>query len=461
MASRHGATAQGQLVCLICPSRTGVQSAGHFKEAAHVQRCMEKERQGPFVVCITCGSYSSNSDAAAHLNGGKHSVQLEALAGFKWSCKRCGIICTGLINLQAHMRSAKHLSKTAAPVWSPILAQPATAASAPHTLPGLSAGSASPPTGIPKPTTEFAPTPPVANCRLCDWTGDGSATTYRRHFRSEAHIARYEQLTASHLSACWICGVFCPDARHLQEIHARGRSHLAHKAVLFPDVGRSGAAASTEATAGNSATAAGSSGPSSSKITAAELMAQSQASNVSQTTSQIQQLAITPGRSGPALEQRTTSSSAHQVPAEKETQMWPTLETSCGSRCVACSLTLPSVIALAQHRGGEAHQAKVMKLLKAALGESEATALLSASAASVASGSTNRDSHQLQDMLTCPISQEVMIDPVMAADGFTYERVDITNWLAKSDSSPMTGETLSHRNVVGNASLRAIIHNLQ
>jgi hypothetical protein len=57
--------------------------------------------------------------------------------------------------------------------------------------------------------------------------------------------------------------------------------------------------------------------------------------------------------------------------------------------------------------------------------------------------------------------QEVMIDPVMAADGFTHERVDITNWLAKSDSSPMTGETLSHRNVVGNASLRAIIHNLQ
>lgn len=128
---------------------------------------------------------------------------------------------------------------------------------------------------------------------------------------------------------------------------------------------------------------------------------------------------------------------------------------------MACSLTLPSAVALAQHRGTEAHQARVLQTLKAGLGESEATALLSAAATAIADGSTHRDSHQLQDLITCPISQDVMVDPVMAADGFTYERAPISSWLTKSGTSPMTGETLSHRNVMANASLRAIIHSMQ
>ena len=29
----------------------------------------------------------------------------------------------------------------------------------------------------------------------------------------------------------------------------------------------------------------------------------------------------------------------------------------------------------------------------------------------------------------CPISQDLMIDPVVAADGFTYENRQITQWL--------------------------------
>ena len=31
--------------------------------------------------------------------------------------------------------------------------------------------------------------------------------------------------------------------------------------------------------------------------------------------------------------------------------------------------------------------------------------------------------------LTCPITQECMKDPVMAADGFTYDRHAIVHWL--------------------------------
>merc|ERR1719456_1375774 len=43
----------------------------------------------------------------------------------------------------------------------------------------------------------------------------------------------------------------------------------------------------------------------------------------------------------------------------------------------------------------------------------------------------------------CPITQDVMIDPVMAADGKTYERVAIAEWLRTHRRSPMTNAPLN------------------
>ncbi|EOD34457.1 hypothetical protein EMIHUDRAFT_228637 [Emiliania huxleyi CCMP1516] len=37
-----------------------------------------------------------------------------------------------------------------------------------------------------------------------------------------------------------------------------------------------------------------------------------------------------------------------------------------------------------------------------------------------------------------------MSDPVMAADGHSYERSAIERWLATKSTSPMTGEALVH-----------------
>jgi hypothetical protein len=45
--------------------------------------------------------------------------------------------------------------------------------------------------------------------------------------------------------------------------------------------------------------------------------------------------------------------------------------------------------------------------------------------------------------LECPISMHVMRDPVLAMDGFTYERESIERWLATSDKSPLTNERVS------------------
>ena len=44
----------------------------------------------------------------------------------------------------------------------------------------------------------------------------------------------------------------------------------------------------------------------------------------------------------------------------------------------------------------------------------------------------------------CPISGELMRDPVMCADGHSYERANIERWLAESRLSPVTGSQLPH-----------------
>jgi len=59
----------------------------------------------------------------------------------------------------------------------------------------------------------------------------------------------------------------------------------------------------------------------------------------------------------------------------------------------------------------------------------------------------------------CPITLEVMKDPVMAADGFTYERKSIENWLRKDrlPLSPMTNKVLANKSLVPNQTLKSMI----
>lgn len=51
-----------------------------------------------------------------------------------------------------------------------------------------------------------------------------------------------------------------------------------------------------------------------------------------------------------------------------------------------------------------------------------------------------------------------MEDPVVAADGFTYEAEALRGWLDSGhDTSPMTNLQLSHTNLVANRALRSAI----
>ena len=63
-------------------------------------------------------------------------------------------------------------------------------------------------------------------------------------------------------------------------------------------------------------------------------------------------------------------------------------------------------------------------------------------------------------ILNCPILHDKMEDPVVAADGHTYERVAIEGWIASKGAratSPMTGEPLAHLNVKTNHFAKSVI----
>merc|ERR1712130_430945 len=57
----------------------------------------------------------------------------------------------------------------------------------------------------------------------------------------------------------------------------------------------------------------------------------------------------------------------------------------------------------------------------------------------------------------CPITHELMVDPVMTDDGQSYERAAIEEWLKHNDTSPNTGERLPSKKITPNYSLNAAI----
>ena len=77
------------------------------------------------------------------------------------------------------------------------------------------------------------------------------------------------------------------------------------------------------------------------------------------------------------------------------------------------------------------------------------------------SASADRECHLVgmeQTAQYCPITHEMMLDPVMCADGFTYERAAIQQWFETGqDRSPMTNKPLEHQHMIPNGALREII----
>ena len=58
---------------------------------------------------------------------------------------------------------------------------------------------------------------------------------------------------------------------------------------------------------------------------------------------------------------------------------------------------------------------------------------------------------------SCPITTFIMEDPVMATDGYTYERAHIEKWFEEHSKSPQTNKELVSRTVIPNHGLKAMI----
>ena len=54
----------------------------------------------------------------------------------------------------------------------------------------------------------------------------------------------------------------------------------------------------------------------------------------------------------------------------------------------------------------------------------------------------NEDLPEVPEELLCPLTHELMVDPVMTQGGHTYERVVIERWLTTHNTDPLTGAVL-------------------
>ena len=57
--------------------------------------------------------------------------------------------------------------------------------------------------------------------------------------------------------------------------------------------------------------------------------------------------------------------------------------------------------------------------------------------------------------------QTTLIDPVIAADGHTYERAAMQQWLQQHKTSPVTGASLAHFRLISNVIIKTAISSQQ
>lgn len=91
-------------------------------------------------------------------------------------------------------------------------------------------------------------------------------------------------------------------------------------------------------------------------------------------------------------------------------------------------------------------------------GGAAATAAAAAGGGASSRSAKRRRTEEAQaDCFVCPISQDKMVDPVICADGQTYERSQIEEWLRTNNTSPKTNLPLRNKVLVPNMALKAAI----
>ena len=65
---------------------------------------------------------------------------------------------------------------------------------------------------------------------------------------------------------------------------------------------------------------------------------------------------------------------------------------------------------------------------------------------------------EVPESFNCPITTSLMRDPVVCADGHSYELKAMQKWLLKKQTSPVTGKPLVSTNLSLNQNLKKLIH---
>ncbi len=84
-------------------------------------------------------------------------------------------------------------------------------------------------------------------------------------------------------------------------------------------------------------------------------------------------------------------------------------------------------------------------------------ATTTAATATAATASTANEEVEVRDHLAffcCPFTYALMCNPMMCANGHSYEEANIQRWLSSNDKSPLTNLRLEHKTLTPN-------HNLQ
>ena len=118
-------------------------------------------------------------------------------------------------------------------------------------------------------------------------------------------------------------------------------------------------------------------------------------------------------------------------------------------RAAAASKAREEAVTAAEVAAAAAAKADALERAMADAGEGGSSGAAGPSEASKAA--------KVPDDYICPITAEIMTDPVSTSDGFTYERTAITDWLRTKDTSPVTGATLESKTLIPNLSLRSMI----
>lgn len=66
---------------------------------------------------------------------------------------------------------------------------------------------------------------------------------------------------------------------------------------------------------------------------------------------------------------------------------------------------------------------------------------------------------KIRDEFLCPITYELMREPVVAMDGHTYEKHAIEKWLKSNHTSPRSGEAME-ATIIPNINLKKLIQDI-